>query len=509
MGFASPDVLCVLHRTSGNLQDAIELLLNSCDSTGTPPEEAPPVQPDPTDELHPLTVNNCSGVTQELQRRDSQDAAGLWAALGDAELGSPPSSPTASISVRLPSGSLAEVQLRHCDCTSANVKVRLLDWQGIPTDRQWLYDTEGRELADSDTVQAGDHLELRVDPEAVYMDAYLASSTPSFNQTAVDPRTDIQVQFQPNKRSDQLSLAPFLFWGRGQPKHMRAENGHYQRCTNQWTHQVLSSKFHLVELAKGVREQLAEAEYHAERNNGGYCGGDDHSWQRYTDKMPLAGSVKLDTKENKLVFKPEAPFRAGVWHAVVLQHHGGIAGIWSDLVIPFKVRGVLHNPQPRPRKGRRKSRQMIPSSLFGPITQAVMRDPVIAADGHTYERSAIERWLLEHDTSPLTNEQLAYKWLRPNHVLRSVITELGNHPEFKHAMAEECIDAVVRCSKCGRRNRHGRRCSCCSDGRVQRNAGRKRISARPNSTRSATPLHVNAAPLNGDEAVANNTAAAP
>ena len=35
MGFASPDVLCVLHRTSGNLQDAIELLLNNSTGQGT------------------------------------------------------------------------------------------------------------------------------------------------------------------------------------------------------------------------------------------------------------------------------------------------------------------------------------------------------------------------------------------------------------------------------------------------------------------------------------------
>lgn len=29
-----------------------------------------------------------------------------------------------------------------------------------------------------------------------------------------------------------------------------------------------------------------------------------------------------------------------------------------------------------------------------------MRDPVIAADGHTYDREAIEMWLRNHDTSP-------------------------------------------------------------------------------------------------------------
>lgn len=29
-----------------------------------------------------------------------------------------------------------------------------------------------------------------------------------------------------------------------------------------------------------------------------------------------------------------------------------------------------------------------------------MRDPVIATDGHTYDRAAIERWLVHHNISP-------------------------------------------------------------------------------------------------------------
>ena len=39
----------------------------------------------------------------------------------------------------------------------------------------------------------------------------------------------------------------------------------------------------------------------------------------------------------------------------------------------------------------------------------LMDDPVFAADGHTYNRTDIERWLKQHDTSPLTNEPLESK----------------------------------------------------------------------------------------------------
>lgn len=40
-----------------------------------------------------------------------------------------------------------------------------------------------------------------------------------------------------------------------------------------------------------------------------------------------------------------------------------------------------------------------------PITHCVMRDPVVAADNNTYERSAIERWFTKSKTFPLTNQK--------------------------------------------------------------------------------------------------------
>ena len=45
------------------------------------------------------------------------------------------------------------------------------------------------------------------------------------------------------------------------------------------------------------------------------------------------------------------------------------------------------------------------------------------ADGHTYERSAIELWLETHDTSPATGVELQSKQLNPNHSLRSLIQD--------------------------------------------------------------------------------------
>ena len=52
-----------------------------------------------------------------------------------------------------------------------------------------------------------------------------------------------------------------------------------------------------------------------------------------------------------------------------------------------------------------------------------MRDPVSTADGHTYERTAIENWFARNDTSPKTGATLAHKGLAPNLSLRQAIEE--------------------------------------------------------------------------------------
>lgn len=65
-------------------------------------------------------------------------------------------------------------------------------------------------------------------------------------------------------------------------------------------------------------------------------------------------------------------------------------------------------------------------SFSCPISMDLMSDPVVAADGHSYERVFIEEWLETKSTSPLTNQVLAHKQLVPNHNLRSQILEYQN-----------------------------------------------------------------------------------
>ena len=93
----------------------------------------------------------------------------------------------------------------------------------------------------------------------------------------------------------------------------------------------------------------------------------------------------------------------------------------------------------------KSQREGLAKDLTCPITGEVVKDPVVAADGahvflasllllrvrldricrvagHTYERAAIERWLQDHDTSPLTNAALDTKQLVPNLRLKAIVT---------------------------------------------------------------------------------------
>ncbi|KAK1376874.1 U-box domain-containing protein 33 [Heracleum sosnowskyi] len=71
----------------------------------------------------------------------------------------------------------------------------------------------------------------------------------------------------------------------------------------------------------------------------------------------------------------------------------------------------------------------IPQFYICPIFQEIMQEPVVAADGYTYESEAIKGWLESgNDKSPMTDQKLANDVLVPNHVLRSAIQEWLQQP---------------------------------------------------------------------------------
>lgn len=75
---------------------------------------------------------------------------------------------------------------------------------------------------------------------------------------------------------------------------------------------------------------------------------------------------------------------------------------------------------------REEDLQDMPRSFECSISGCIMKDPVVAEDGYTYERVALEGWfercMKTGVRSPLTNEVMGEK-LVSNHTLRQVIIE--------------------------------------------------------------------------------------
>ena len=64
-----------------------------------------------------------------------------------------------------------------------------------------------------------------------------------------------------------------------------------------------------------------------------------------------------------------------------------------------------------------------PVQIVCPISHDVMLDPVVAADGHTYERAQIEMWLTDHTTSPMTGADLEHTTLTVNIIARGMVQD--------------------------------------------------------------------------------------
>jgi hypothetical protein len=64
----------------------------------------------------------------------------------------------------------------------------------------------------------------------------------------------------------------------------------------------------------------------------------------------------------------------------------------------------------------------LPDEFVCPITQEIMKDPVVTRTGMSFERSAIFEWLLNHNnTNPLTREPLGPKDLISHRSLKARI----------------------------------------------------------------------------------------
>ena len=64
--------------------------------------------------------------------------------------------------------------------------------------------------------------------------------------------------------------------------------------------------------------------------------------------------------------------------------------------------------------------------LVCPITLSLFNDPVLAEDGYTYERTAIEAWIKRNGTSPITNQPIALGNFYPNEPIKKLVDRFEN-----------------------------------------------------------------------------------
>jgi len=58
-----------------------------------------------------------------------------------------------------------------------------------------------------------------------------------------------------------------------------------------------------------------------------------------------------------------------------------------------------------------------------PITYELLREPVVATDGHTYEKNSIEKWLKTSHISPRNGETIDSQVI-PNYNLKKLIQDM-------------------------------------------------------------------------------------
>jgi U-box domain len=90
----------------------------------------------------------------------------------------------------------------------------------------------------------------------------------------------------------------------------------------------------------------------------------------------------------------------------------------------------------------------LPDVFYCPIMCELMVDPVIAPDGNSYERQAIENWIRANGTSPVTREAMTLAQLRPNNALYDLIQgEKKRTPDSMHPSVRRWKESTAMTSR--------------------------------------------------------------
>lgn len=138
---------------------------------------------------------------------------------------------------------------------------------------------------------------------------------------------------------------------------------------------------------------------------------------------------------NLVRFFERSPFRFGFEVPETLEQARTIVTIGTVLGIPHAQLDVYKRHLSRLEEEHARKQRLIEVGLDGlatpdafhcPVTREVMRDPVVASDGHTYERETLLSLIHNKQKSPLTRESLNPNICVPNINLRKRIREYSD-----------------------------------------------------------------------------------
>lgn len=138
-------------------------------------------------------------------------------------------------------------------------------------------------------------------------------------------------------------------------------------------------------------------------------------------------NIKPEFIHNNILNNNPLDLNPGIWENYEEEKVDPIdLGIVRRKVTPILEKNRGHEVQINLKKLKEfelKFKEKIPQDFYCPITQMLFVDPVVAADGNTYEREAIEIWLKDHQKSPLTNMNMSSKILTTNTILKKLIND--------------------------------------------------------------------------------------
>jgi hypothetical protein len=101
------------------------------------------------------------------------------------------------------------------------------------------------------------------------------------------------------------------------------------------------------------------------------------------------------------------------------------------------LRGAVETWQQNQTLSRQAMGEALKQALMCSITQEMFTDPVIAADGYTYDREAICHWLAGSEVSPQTRQPLTRNHLWPARLLLSLMREYDLQMDSTPSQSED------------------------------------------------------------------------